>query len=139
MELTAIQLGVQLAHYVRTTLSLITFTNTTVFNDNEAALQWIRNDNSSIPYVKNRVHHVRELSSDMKILHVSSEQNPADLLSRGVTISTFSKMRHFWFHGPDWLSDLEKWPEQKSPSRCLFPAEAHSTNSGFFFVFFLAG
>ena len=114
LELTAIQLGVQLAHYVRTTLSLITFTNTTVFNDNEAALQWIRNDNSSIPYVKNRVHHVRELSSDMKILHVSSEQNPADLLSRGVTISKFSKMRHFWFHGPYWLSDLEKWPEQKS-------------------------
>ena len=39
LKLTAIQFGVQLAHYVRNTLSEITFVSVIVFSDSEAALQ----------------------------------------------------------------------------------------------------
>ena len=110
LELTAIQFGVQLAHYVRNTLSEITFVSVTVFSDNEAALQWVRNDSSSITYVKNRVHHIRELSSGMRIFHVPSGQNPA---ARGVTLSKFNKkFSTFWFKGPEWLVDEDEWPNQ---------------------------
>ena len=38
LELSVIQFGVQLAHYVRNTLSEITFVSVTVFSDSEAAL-----------------------------------------------------------------------------------------------------
>ncbi|MEL6606114.1 MAG: reverse transcriptase domain-containing protein [Cyanobacteria bacterium J06614_10] len=114
LELTAIQFGVQLAHYVRRTLTDITFNQVTVFNDNEAALQWVRNNHSTIPYVRNRVSNIRELSEDMKLLHVASNQNPADLLSRGVSITQFRKKHEtFWFKGPPWLTNEQEWPEQK--------------------------
>ena len=74
----------------------------------------MRNDSGSITYVKNRVHHIRELSSGMNLLHVPSGQNPADLLSRGVTLSKFNKnFVTFWFKGPEWLIDEDEWPKQK--------------------------
>ena len=51
LELTALQLGAQLAHNVVTVLHRIRFNNITIFSDNEAAQQWVKNDNCSMPYV----------------------------------------------------------------------------------------
>ncbi|XP_033231913.1 uncharacterized protein LOC117182907 [Belonocnema kinseyi] len=42
--------------------------------------------------------------------HVPSKENPADLLSRGVTPEQFLD-NLFWKHGPNWLSEQEgSWP-----------------------------
>lgn len=114
LELTAIQLGAQIAHNLITTLHRIPFHHTTLFSDNEPALQWVRNDNCSMPYVRNRVHKIQELTSNMQILHVSSGENPADLLTRGIAYQKFRKKSlEFWLNGPVWLTDQSKWPPQK--------------------------
>ena len=114
LELTALQLGAQIAHYISTTLHRIPFNRVTLFTDNEATLQWVRNDNCAMPYVRNRVHKIHELAQDMQILHVPSGENPADLLTRGVTYKKLvTKSLEFWIHGPAWLTDPTKWPTQK--------------------------
>ena len=44
----------------------------------------LRNDSSSITYVKNRVADIREMSNNYKIFHVPTTDNPADFVTRGV-------------------------------------------------------
>ena len=113
LELTALQLGAQLAHNVVTVLHRIRFNNITIFSDNEAALQWVKNDNCSMPYVKNRVHRIRELAVNMQILYVPSNENPADLLTRGISFKKFKKQLKFWLNGPVWMMYQDSWPVQK--------------------------
>lgn len=109
LELTALLLGTKLAYHVLHTLKL-TIRETYIWSDNEAALQWIKYDNSKLPYVKNRVAEIHELQKDFKFLHVPTQSNPADLLSRG---TAKDKLDELWFHGPKWLQDNQEWPEQK--------------------------
>ena len=88
LELTALQVGVQLAHYIICTLSDVQIVKTFIWSDNEAALQWVRNNKCDTPYVKNRVALIKELSENFTFLHVGTKENPADLLSRGTDFSS---------------------------------------------------
>ncbi|XP_069195602.1 uncharacterized protein [Procambarus clarkii] len=111
LELTALLLGVRLAHYLIKALSHIHFTETVVWSDNEAVLQWVKNNNSKNPYVSNRVKEIRELSAGYKLRYVPTKENPADYLSRGLTLRQLTKAE-MWFNGPQWLIS-DQWPEQK--------------------------
>ena len=51
MELTALQVGTHLANHLRRTLN-ININSKVIWSDNEAALQWIRNDNCKIPFIE---------------------------------------------------------------------------------------
>ena len=42
--------------------------------------------------------------------HVSSKENPADLLSRGSDVKTLASSE-LWLRGPRWLSCPENWPD----------------------------
>lgn len=119
LELTAILVGTKLASYILATLSDITITKTYIWSDSEAALQWVKNDNSNIPYVKNRVTEINETQKDFTFMHVDTASNPADLLSRGITIKQITKS-NLWFQGPAWLMEQSNWPEQK-PSISITP------------------
>ena len=111
LELTALQVGTQLANHIRDALK-VNVKTTVIWSDNEAALQWLRNNNSSIPYVRNRVAVIRDLSQSFQYKYVPSKSNIADLLSRGVSWDTFLS-RDEWFKGPAWLGKPCNWPEQK--------------------------
>ena len=112
LELTAIQIGVKLANYIARTLTKINFNQIHVWSDNEAALQWIRNDHCTKPYVKNRVAEIRESSGNYIFYHVGTKDNPADLISRGTTLKDLTN-NSLWFNGPSWLITQDEWPEQK--------------------------
>lgn len=112
LELTAIQVGTQLAKYIVNTLKALHFENVIIWSDNEAALQWIKNNNSNIVYVQNRVASIRELSFNFKFNYVPSSSNPADLLSRGTSVEKLSRDT-LWMHGPTWLDCKSNWPPQK--------------------------
>ena len=61
LELTSIWLGFKVANYIHKDLCDIEVKQTVIWSDNEAAIQWIRNDSSTITYVKNRVADIREM------------------------------------------------------------------------------
>ena len=112
LELTSLQLGTQLATYASTMLENITLTKIVLWTDSEVALQWVRNRRSKIPYVQNRVNNILKLGKTYVYNHIEGKQNPADLLTRGVSYRLFQGSE-LWFKGPPWISHEEEWPEQK--------------------------
>ncbi|XP_069191775.1 uncharacterized protein [Procambarus clarkii] len=98
MELTALLVGVRLAHCLIKTLNDIHFGEIVVWSDNEAVLQWVRNNNNKTPYVSNRVREIHELSAGYKLSHVPTKDNPADYLSRGLSLKQLIKSQ-MWFNG----------------------------------------
>ncbi|XP_076044801.1 uncharacterized protein LOC143027401 [Oratosquilla oratoria] len=111
LELTALQLGTQLAYNLQNLLRE-RIKEVIIWSDSEATLQWVRNDKSNIPYVQNRVADIRSLGSSFGYQHVPSKENPADLVTRGISIRQFKKAK-IWTGGPEWLLFREHWPTQK--------------------------
>lgn len=66
-------------------------------------LCWIRGCPSEWKtFVGNRVGEIQTLSRPDEWRHVKSEDNPADMLSRGETPQRLCHSK-LWWHGPDWL------------------------------------
>ena len=112
LELMALLVGARLARYIVKTLDQ-PFSSVHLWSDNEAVIQWVRNDRSQKTFVQNRVAEIRELTSDIPIRHVPTKRNPADLLTRGITPEVLHDTP-LWFQGPDWLLEESEWPVQKS-------------------------
>ncbi|KRZ75006.1 hypothetical protein T10_6967 [Trichinella papuae] len=65
------------------------------------------------PFVANRVREIQELSSPDSWRHCPTEENPADLLSRGCSLHRLSS-ETLWWSGPGWLLLAEaSWPDIK--------------------------
>ncbi len=64
-------------------------------------------------FVANRVQNVQDLLPSTTLRHVPTQDNPADLASRGVT-ATELIAAPLWWCGPSWLSlPPDKWPVTK--------------------------
>ena len=58
--------------------------------------------------------------------HVKGEDNPCDLITRGLSFAEFNKKRSFWLKGPEWLSTYrQSWPD--SNLGCLSAASKQLT------------
>ncbi|XP_011705622.1 PREDICTED: uncharacterized protein LOC105460828 [Wasmannia auropunctata] len=79
-------------------------------------------------FVRNRVVDVQTQSSADAWKHVSSSDNPADLLSRGIAPKSLVDSR-LWWHGPIWLAEAEEqWPVQYSCQSTGIKETAYSAN-----------
>ncbi|KAJ8909967.1 hypothetical protein NQ315_005974 [Exocentrus adspersus] len=75
-----------------------------LWSDSTIALSWIRGSPSRWKtFVANRVGEIQRLTKIENWNHVSSRENPADLISRGTTILEL-KDNDFWWTGPKWLT-----------------------------------
>ncbi|CAH2101858.1 unnamed protein product [Euphydryas editha] len=71
------------------------------------------------PFVRNRVADILEKTDTCIWRHVPTSMNPADLISRGVNISTLHKL-DLWWSGPEFLmEDSSRWPSQVKHSGLL--------------------
>ena len=74
--------------------------------DSSIALSWINAESKVfVPFVQRRVEKCRDLSDARKCVgwfHVRSEDNPADIVSRGV-LGCEIVNNDFWFKGPEFL------------------------------------
>jgi len=88
------------------------------WSDSKVALYWIYGDVSRWkPFVANRVTEIVELLPAKHWQHVRGTDNPADLISRGVTLHQL-KDSEIWWSGPSWLREklpsiVETAPEQE--------------------------
>ena len=63
-------------------------------------------------YVANRVSLIHNYSSENQWKHVTSEDNPADFSSRGLSSKSAEKVK-MYFNGPTFLwNEEDKWPVQ---------------------------
>ncbi len=72
--------------------------------DSTVALYWIEGTGEYRQFVANRVVKIQSHTS-VEWHHVSTDQNPADLGSRG------GQLTEMWFNGPRWLRNKENWPQ----------------------------
>ncbi|XP_076223029.1 uncharacterized protein LOC143174456 [Nomia melanderi] len=82
-----------------------------LWTDSTITLAWLRSMPSRWKtFVANRVSEIQTLTSVDSWKHVTSEDNPADMISRGVRLSVLAQAKNWW-SGPAWLcDDAESWP-----------------------------
>ena len=118
LELCAAKLAAELMKRIQ---GLLKMQNDTVFlwSDSTAVLGWINSDSALYhTFVANRISVIQQLTNPQQWRHVRSEDNPADLISRGVTPEKL-KNNNFWFYGPTFLHGSEQiWPARAQIDNC---------------------
>ena len=110
LELLATDLAAELSHKVKPLLGI---SEVVIFTDSTNVIQWLRKPPDSWKsFVANRVNNIQELYPNIKTFrHLKSEENVADMLSRGLSAKQLA-FNHEWFSGPPWLAMPEEiaWP-----------------------------
>ncbi|GFX81561.1 uncharacterized protein TNCV_4509661 [Trichonephila clavipes] len=72
-----------------------------LWSDSTITLAWINTPpNQLTTFVGNRVSQIQQVSKDYLWKHISSESNPADVLSRELDVKVFGT-NDLWWKGPD--------------------------------------
>ncbi|XP_071052897.1 uncharacterized protein [Onthophagus taurus] len=81
-----------------------------LWTDSTVVLAWIKSHPSRWKdYIRNRVTEIHELVN-VQWHHVPSGDNPADLVSRGVSVAKLQE-NSLWWVGPSWLvASPSEWP-----------------------------
>lgn len=102
LELCAAVLAAQLMHKFKQILG-IAIDKEFFWSDSIITLCWLKGDPTRWKtFVANRVAEIQRLSDPTDWRHVSSTENPADLISRGVTPDNLIASNKWW-NGPSWL------------------------------------
>ena len=110
LELSACVLAAQLMQFVRAALYLPEDTPYRCWSDSMIALGWLRGDpNRWKQFVSNRVSEIQKLTDVKNWFHCRSGENPADLLTRGLSAEDLVESP-VWINGPEWLSDTDADP-----------------------------
>ena len=108
--------------------------------DAQVVLNWIITKEPKVKskFLRNRILETNSLESEISnkfnipisYHYVHTEQNPADLLTRGITYGKFLSVRDFWLKGPEWLTNnFDNWP--KFPLLSISPDHKFKINVNF--------
>ena len=75
------------------------------WTDSLVVLRWLRGGGQYKQFVDNRVRKILA-KSEIKWRHVPSEDNPADLASRGGDV----QQKELWWNGSEWMGNPKDWP-----------------------------
>ena len=100
LELLGALLAARLLCFVRTALALSAEVPYSCFTDSTIALHWIKSDPQRWKqFVRNRVTEIHTLTNPSNWKHISGKNNPADLLTRGVSAAELINSSQ-WLQGP---------------------------------------
>jgi hypothetical protein len=86
------------------------------WTDSMVVLGWLNCQISRLKtYVANRIEQILEFTQVEQWRHVVTKENPADVLSRGVSAAVL-KNSTLWWNGPRWLTEHQCWQSPKPPS-----------------------
>ena len=122
LELLAVYLAFKCIFSILASYDQILFKNIYFFIDAQVVISWIvsKNFKTKQSFIKNRVSDIHQMKNeiskkyDVNILfkYINTAENPADLITRGISTNTFVNKIPFWLHGPDWLVyDPSDWPQ----------------------------
>ena len=113
LELTAVLLSARLLDFVKEAFKgILKIADMYLWCDSQIALHWLSNTKTKPLYVIHRVDEITTLVPTAKIRYIQSEDNPADLVTRGLTAVQLANTS-LWWQGPQWLPVKEQWPEEK--------------------------
>ena len=90
--------------------------------DAQVVLSWLMTKEPKVKnkFIRNRVLEAdcfksevsRQFNLPIFYHYVSSDNNPADLLTKGLSYSKYLDKMKFWLEGPEWLTNnFENWPQ----------------------------
>ncbi|CAH2006564.1 unnamed protein product [Acanthoscelides obtectus] len=110
LELCAALLLANLVQKVKTSLT-VKIDEIVLWSDSSVCLTWIHTPPNILQtFVGNRVSQIQGLTQTNQWNHISTKDNPADLLSRGLSPELIEPCE-LWWCGPKWLG----------LSKCLWP------------------
>ena len=116
-SVTAINLCARLANYICETFeSVFKISNITIWSDSQIALHWLKSDKNLKSYVSQRKNNIKALCPTAEYRYIPTSDNPADLLTRGISYNEFIKNK-IWLNGPQWLCNSDDWPEPMQSSQ----------------------
>ena len=94
----------------------------TCYTDSRVALYWIQGaDKEWKQFIQNRTTEIRTLLPDANWAHCAGKDNPADLPSRGMSLTQLATS-DLWRRGPGWLTGGELsvcQEEEPMPEECI--------------------
>ena len=119
LELMAAKVGANLAAFLQNSLTK-NFPNLQVFlwSDSQIVLHWLHSSKTLPQFVSNRVQEIKGLFPPSIWRYCPTSDNPADLLTRGVSADQL-QLSTTWLHGPHWLSSECNWPTWESSTILL--------------------
>ena len=116
LELCAAVLLARLLRYVISNFGEAHLSSVYSWTDSKIVLAWLRSDPSRWEVsVANRVAEIHRTLPDVTWSHVRSNQNPADIASRGLLPSELENSS-LWWSGPAWIRlPEEQWPSSLAP------------------------
>ncbi|XP_018406150.1 PREDICTED: uncharacterized protein LOC108782373 [Cyphomyrmex costatus] len=82
---------------------VVKVSKTYYWSDSSIVLQWIKCTNKKLPvFVAHRIGEIQESTAAVDWNHVGSKENPADLVSRGISPKELRNSQ-LWWEGPAWL------------------------------------
>ena len=121
LELMGAHLAYKGVKELLNTFKKVKIKNVYVAVDAQIVISWILSQNmkSKNIYARNRVLDIHVLQDDLskkyginvQLKYVATDQNPGDLLTRGLSLDTFKKNLTFWLKGPAFIqSHNVQWP-----------------------------
>ena len=128
LELLGVYLGMQGLINILRDFKNVNFKNVYVAVDAQVVLSWILSDTIKTKkvFVANRIKDIKKMQKDIlnefnvsvQFKYVPTAENPADLLTRGLSLESFKQNLDFWLKGPTWIRSEEiSWPS--SELKCL--------------------
>ena len=118
IELMAAVIGVRLAKVIGQILD-IPSNHWCLWSDSMDVLHWVRGHSRSFkPFVAHRVGEIQDTTNPAQWRHVPTAENPADLLSRGESVTKLAAETKWW-NGPGYLlKPVSDWP-QTNMTACM--------------------
>ena len=121
LELMAAVVATRLVQFVKSAIHLQPNDSSSsihMWTDSQIVLHWIyKSYNQSKPFISHRVSEIVRAFPANSWSFTPSEDNPADLLTRGISAQQLFSSE-VWLHGPPWLLSRKDWP-QWTPTNIL--------------------
>ena len=122
LELLSVFLAIKCLSKIISSLNA-KITKITVAVDAQVVLSWILTSNIKAKnvFAKNRLNDINKMRDEIRtkynlninFKYVPTDKNPADLVTRGVSLREFEARKSFWEHGPGFLhSSPIEWPDK---------------------------
>ena len=111
-----------------------------IFVDAQIVLSWLLSGkvNTKQIFIRNRLQDIKQMADEIEkeknikcqYIYVTTEENPADMVTRGISFKEFQEKLDFWNYGPPWLLQ-EKWLWPQNKLGCLSDHSKSLTHSNF--------
>ena len=108
LELMGIVMAASAAANLIKAYDKINFKRKILWSDNKTALSQCSRISNDTNFVHNRVVDIRRFCPDFEIKYVASEDNPADFITKPVSVEKLFST-NLWLKGPEWLPNKDKW------------------------------